>query len=35
MIIRITENDLLEHISANNDISVVEIKTERRKASAH
>ena len=28
-------DDLLEHISADNDISVVEIKTERRQASAH
>ena len=28
-------DDLREHISADNDISVVEIKTERRQASAH
>ena len=27
--------DLLEHISAENEISVVEIKTERRQTSAH
>ena len=32
---QIIMEDLLEHISADNDISVVEIKTERRKASAH
>ena len=28
-------DDLREHISADNEISVVEIKTERRQASAH
>ena len=28
-------DDLLEHISADNDISVVEIKSGRRQASAH
>ena len=28
-------DDLREHISADNDISVVEIKTERRQASTH
>ena len=32
---QIIMDDLLEHISADNDISVVEIKTERRQASAH
>ena len=32
---QIIMEDLLEHISADNDISVVEIKTERRQASAH
>ena len=28
-------DDLREHISADNEISVVEIKTERRQASTH
>ena len=28
-------DDLREHISIDNEISVVEIKTERRQASAH
>ena len=32
---QIIMEDLLEHISADNEISVVEIKTERRQASAH
>ena len=32
---QIIMDDLLEHISADNEISVVEIKTERRQASAH
>ena len=32
---QIIMEDLLEHISADDEISVVEIKTERRQASAH
>ena len=32
---QIIMEDLLEHISADNEISVVEIKTERRQTSTH